>query len=536
MSIGPRELHQVLLPAFRDAIDAGAASVMSAYNEIDGIPCSADPDLLSRILREQWGFKGFVVSDLGAIPALAQSQHVAADLTEAAALAINAGIDADLGGSGFERVVAAVKAGLAPQEKVDRAVARILRAKFDLGLFENPYCDPDEAERRVGAAQHRQLARQIARESVVLLKNESGLLPLDPNLPSLAVIGPNADSVYNQLGDYTPPQPADKVVTVLQAIRARVSPACMVRYAKGCAVRDSATDGFAEALDAVRQSQAVVVVMGGSSARDFSTDYAATGAARPALESRGNDMESGEGFDRATLDLPGVQLDLLRQVVAIGKPVVLVLIKGRPLALNWPAEHVPAILDAWYPGEQGGSAISDVLFGDYNPAGRLPISIPRSAGQLPVYYNAHPGARNDYADQSAAPLFAFGHGLSYTRFVYSNLRVAVEESANTVKVWVSMDVKNTGPRAGDEVVQLYLHDLVSSVTLPLKSLKAFRRIPLQPGESRTVEFELGPKDLALLNRDMRWVVEPGAFEVMAGSSSENLPSKAQFEVKKYVRL
>jgi beta-glucosidase len=526
--VGPRELETMHLAAFRAAIRAGAGSLMSSYNEIDGIPCSANKALLTGLLRKQWGFRGFVVSDLGAIPALAGAQHVAAGLKEAAALSLAAGVDSDLGGDAYATLPAAVRAGLVSEAALDEAVRRVLRAKFALGLFENPYADPARAAHVTGSKEYQELARQVARESIILLKNAAGALPLRMDLASLAVIGPNADSVYNQLGDYTAPQPAGKVVTVLEGIRNKVGAHTLIRYAKGCGIRDTSEAGFAEALDAVRQSDVAVVVLGGSSARDFATHFEQTGAARP---SDGSDMESGEGFDRATLDLAGVQMKLLERIAAAGKPLVLVLIKGRPLLLNWPAAHVPAILDAWYPGEQGGNAIADVLFGDYNPAGRLAISVPKAVGQLPVFYNTASEPRSKYIDLDAAPLYPFGYGLSYTRFAYDHLRVEVAEPAAGARVSVSLDVTNTGERAGDEVVQLYLRDLVASVTTPVKALKAFRRITLKPGEKQSVRFELTAADLAVLNPEMRWVVEPGWFEAQAGASSDDIRQKARFEIK-----
>ena len=277
-----------------------------------------------------------------------------------------------------------------------------------------------------------------------------------------------------------------------------------------------------------------MVVLGGSSARDFITLFEGTGAAEPSLDSNGSDMDSGEGLDRASLDLAGAQLDLLKQIVAVGKPVVLVLIEGRPLALNWPAGHVPAILNAWYPGEQGGNAIADILFGDYNPAGRLPISVPKSVGQLPVFYNPDGRVRGRYIEMDGAPLFSFGFGLSYSQFRYSNLQVSVDEKPNDVVVHVATDIANTGPRSGDEVVQLYLRDVVGSVTTPVRALKAFSRIHLAAAESRTVHFELAAADLALLNQEMRWVVEPGAFELMIGASSTDIRQRTQFTVKNAV--
>ena len=533
--VGPRELQEMLLPGFKAAVEAGAGSLMSSYNEIDGVPCTANKWLLNDLLRRQWGFQGFVVSDAGAVYSLADGHNIARNLAEAAVLAINSGLDTDLGDDAFLSLPKAVREGKVSQTVLDAAVGRILRAKFQLGLFENPYADATRAERVIGNAGHRELARQVARESIILLKNE-GVLPLDRNVPSIAVIGPNADSVYSQLGDYTAPQPDGKVVTVLEGIRAQVSPRTVVRYAKGCSIRGSSTAGFAEALDAVRQSSVAVVVLGGSSARNFNTVFESTGAAKPSLDANGADMESGEGFDRSSLDLAGVQLDLLKQIVAEGKSVVLVLIRGRPLILNWPAKHVPAILDGWYPGEQGGNAIADVLFGDYNPAGRLPISVPKSVGQIPVFYNASSSPRRDYIDLDAAPLFPFGYGLSYTKFEYSNLKAAVSEHDADVTIGVDVDVANVGLRSGDEVVQLYLRDLVGSVTTPVKALKRFQRIQLSPAEKRTVHFELSAPDLALLNQEMHWVVEPGVFELMAGSSSDDIRQRTRFTVTKAVNL
>ncbi len=528
---GPRELRDVLLPAFRAAVQAGAGSVMTAYNDIDGVPSVTNEWLLNDVLRKEWGFRGFVVSDLGGIEAIAGNSRIARDKAGAAVLAVRAGVDQDLGGGAYTDLVEAVKSGRVSGEVIDRAVSRVLQAKFELGLFENPYADPARAERVIGSAEHRELARQVARESVVLLRNERNVLPLAKDLGSIAVVGPNADSVYNQLGDYTAPQPAGKVVTVLEGIRRKLGTKTAVRYAKGCAIRGTSTSGFAEALAAVRQSDVAVVVLGGSSARDFNTLFASTGAASPSLDASGSDMEAGEGFDRATLGLAGVQLDLLREIVATGKPVVLVLIKGRPLTLDWPVEHVPAILDSWYPGEEGGNAIADVLFGDYNPAGRLPISVPRSAGQLPVFYNALGRARANYIEMDGAPLFGFGYGLSYTRFAYTNLQVAAREQQAGVTVSVAVDIANTGGRDGDEVVQVYARPLTASVSTPVLALKAFERVHLAAAEKRTVRFTLTGADLALYDQQMRHVVEAGEFEVLVGGASTDLGQRARFTVR-----
>ena len=530
---GIRELQTVFLPPFKAGVKAGAVSLMAAYNSVDGVPCAGNAWLLNDLLRRQWGFKGYVVSDLSAIDGLMGSHHVAATIDQAAMLALNAGVDSDLGANAFPHLVQSVKQGRASQAVLDRAVGRILQVKFQLGLFESPYVEPERAAKVMDSDEHKKLATQVARESIILLKNAGNLLPLSHDLDSIAVIGPNADSVYNQLGDYTAPQPEGKVVTVLQAIRAAVGPKTVVRYAKGAGVLSTSEAGFTEALEAVRQSSAAVVVMGGSSARIYKTAFAETGAARPEMVSDTSDMEDGEGYDRATLNLAGVQQKLLELIVSTGKPVVLVLIEGRPLELNWEAKNVPAILDAWYPGEAGGPAIADVLFGDYNPAGRLPISVPRSAGQLPVYYGQ---PRADYIDMPGSALFPFGFGLSYSTFKYSNLRVAVRATPRDVSADVTVDISNAGKSPGDEVAQLYLHPIASSVETPEKALRGFERVHLEAGSTRTVHFHLRAEDLAVFNQKGTWVVEPGTFELMVGGSSDQIQAAAKFVVDRTVAL
>ena len=524
---GIHEIESVFLPPFRAGVEAGAASIMASYNAIDSVPSTANHWLLTDVLRSELHFEGFVVSDLYAIDGLAGTHHIAANAQQAAILSLNAGVDSDLGTNTFPELVKAAKDGRISSEKIDQAAGRILRVKFQLGLFESPYADPDQARRVANNESHRALARQVARESIVLLKNVGGLLPLSQNVESIAVIGPNADSVYNQLGDYTAPQPENKVVTVLQGIRAAVGPNTVVRYAKGTSIRGTSEAGFTEALEAVRNSSVAVVVLGGSSARDFNTLFAATGAANPQMDASGTDMESGEGFDRATLSLAGVQLKLLQQIVATGKPVVLMLIEGRPLEITWAAANVPAILDALYPGEAGGQAIADVLFGDYNPAGRLPISVPREVGQLPIYYGR---SRPDYVDLNGSPQFSCGFGLSYTTFKYTNLRATVHQTDDSLTADVSVDISNAGKRGGDEIAQLYLHPVTSSVVTPLKALRGFQRIYLDPGQTQTIMFRLGPPDLAIFDQKNQWIVEPGTFDVMVGSASDNIQRSTQFTV------
>lgn len=539
ISTGHRELHQSYLPPFRAAVKAGALSVMTAYNSVDGVPCSSNEYLLSDLLREEWGFDGFTVSDLGSISGLVGSHRVAATPAEAAALAINAGLDADLSGYGYDKhLLEAIKSGQVSMAILDRAVSRVLRVKFEMGLFENPYVDPKKAARVVRNEAHVQLARQVAQESIVLLKNEKQLLPLSKSLKSIAVIGPNADNSYNQLGDYTAPQPESNITTVLKGIKAKVSGQTKVTYVKGSAISDTTSADIAEAVEAARQAEVAVVVLGGSSARDFKTEYQTTGAATvstPEKVQELSDMESGEGFDRATLDLLGKQLELLQEVVKTGTPVVVVLIKGRPLNLNWMAAQVPAILDAWYPGQEGGHAVADVLFGDYNPAGRLPISVPKHVGQLPVYYNAKRPAKHDYVEMDAQPLYSFGYGLSYTTFEYSDLVVNPIENQGDVEVKVRFQVKNTGSRDGDEVVQLYLRDRVSSTVTPDKQLKQFQRIHLKAGEQKAVELVLQAEDLMLLNTKVQWVVEPGDFDVMVGASSDDIRLESSFKIRQAIQ-
>lgn len=557
VSIGMRELHQSYLPPFRAAVEAGALSVMTAYNSIDGVPCTANPMLLTDILKEQWGFEGFVVSDLGSISGIRSSHHVAENPADAAEMALNAGVDADLGGNGFDQaLLSALEKGIVSTQALDQAVSRVLRMKFQMGLFENPYVNSMEASKLVKNPDHVALAREVARESLVLLKNSGNLLPLDKQLNSIAVIGPNADNVYNQLGDYTAPQPDSSVITVLQGIKNKVSASTKVVYVKGCAIRDTTTTNIKEAVDAARKATIAVVVLGGSSARDFSIEHESSGAAKVSKTGIGqqiSDMESGEGFDRATLKLMGKQMELLKEVVRTGTPVVLVLIKGRPLLLNWPAEEVLAIVDAWYPGQEGGKAIADVLFGDYNPAGRLPISVPKYVGQLPVYYNAKRPGKHDYVEMSAQPLYSFGHGLSYSTFLYTDLQIQVGSATGEadgqvgqsksarpqqedLQVNIQFKLKNTSERAGDEVVQLYLHDQVSSMVTPSKELKKFQRIHLKAGEEKIVSFKLKAQDLMLINAAMKWVVEPGMFDLMIGASSQDIRLESTFVIEEGIAM
>ncbi len=523
--IGERELHENFFPPFRAAVKAGALSVMTAYNSIDGVPCTANPYLYRELLKTQWGFRGFVVSDLFSINGLAGSHRVAQNLKEAGELSLGAGVDMDLGASGFADIKKSVEEGKITPQQLDEAAGRILKLKFEMGLFENPYVDPAKAARGVRTAEHIALAREVARESVVLLENKNGILPLAPGLKRIAVIGPNADNRYNQLGDYTAPQEESHVVTVYEGIQRRFKGA-RVTYVKGVAVRDTMHADIPAAVKAAREAEVAIMVVGGSSARDFRTKYIETGAA---VQDRAlvQDMENGEGFDRATLGLLGRQQELLEAVRATGTPLVVIYIQGRPLEMNWAAENADALLTAWYPGQEGGNALADVLSGDADPSGRLPISVPRSVGQLPVYYNRKHPQGHDYVELPAAPLYAFGYGKSYTTFAYSDLETEAKDKTDFT---ISFRLKNTGEREGDEVVQIYLHDEVASVVQPRKQLKQFRKIRLKPGEEQQVSFSLTAADLEILNKEMRRIVEPGEFRVMVGASSEDIRLEGKFIV------
>ena len=523
---GARDLKENFLPPFQQAINAGALSVMTSYNSLDGVPSTGSRALLTDLLRNEWGFRGFVVSDLYSIDGMWHTHHIVNDANEAGIMALKAGVDADLGANAFKDLAEDVRQGLVDEADIDRAVERVLRMKFEMGLFDNPFVDP-KAARAVRSEENKQVALDVARAAVTLLKNEtpSGavggahILPLSKDLRVL-VCGPNADNRYNMLGDYTAPQEDSNVKTVLDGIRQKL-PASQVDYVKGCAVRDMDNSNIPEAVEAAQKADVVVCVVGGSSARDFKTSYKATGAAEINAQSV-SDMDCGEGYDRATLQPLGRQMELLSELKKTGKPLVVVYIEGRPMDKTWAAENADALLTAYYPGQEGGAAIADVLFGDYNPAGRLPVTVPRSVGQLPVYYNKKAPAAHDYMDLSAKPLYAFGYGLSYTTFEYDN--VSLEETGDT-QFEITFDVTNTGQRDGEEVVQLYLHDEVASVVQPLKQLKKFQRVFIPKGETRQVKFTLDAEDLSIINAEMESVVEPGDFTVMIGSSSDDIRLK-----------
>ena len=516
-SVGIRDLHQNFLPPFRKAIDAGALSVMTSYNSIDGIPCTSNHYLLTQLLRNEWKFRGFVVSDLYSIEGIHESHFVAPTKENAAIQSVMAGVDVDLGGDAYTNLCHAVQSGQMDKAVIDTAVCRVLRMKFEMGLFEHPYVDPKIAAKTVRRKEHIELARKIAQSSITLLKNENSILPLSKMINKVAVIGPNADNRYNMLGDYTAPQEDSNVKTVLDGIITKLSPS-RVEYVRGCAIRDTTVNEIEQAIEAARRSEVVIVVVGGSRARDFKTSYKETGAA-VAEEGSVSDMECGEGFDRASLSLLGRQQELLESLQKTGKPLIVVYIEGRPLEKNWASEYADALLTAYYPGQEGGNAIADVLFGDYNPSGRLPISVPRSVGQIPVYYNQKAPRNHDYVEVSSSPLYSFGYGMSYTTFEYSDLQV-VQKSARCFEV--SFKVKNTGKYDGEEVSQLYMRDEYASVVQPMKQLKHFERFHLKKGEEKKVTFVLTEEDFFLVNYTLKKVVESGNFHLMIGAASNDI--------------
>ena len=510
--IGMRDLKENVLPTFKAAIDAGALSVMTSYNSLDGIPTTCNKELLTGVLHDEWGFKGFVVSDLESIDGISRDHKVAASKQEAGEMSLLAGVDVDLGANCFSQLKESVESGRVPMKALDQAVRRVLVRKFEAGLFDHPYVDEEAAAGLVRTPEHVEVAAQAAREGITLLKND-GVLPLKKGM-SIALIGPNADNQYNQLGDYTAPQEESHVVTMLEGLQAK---GANVHYVKGCSVRDTRESQIAQAVVATFLSDVAVVVVGGSSARDFKTKYIDTGAA-VVDEDSVSDMEAGEGFDRSSLELLGLQNDLLKAVKAAGKPVVVVYVEGRPLDKKWAAEKADALLTMWYPGGEGGTALADVLFGDYNPAGRLPVSVPRDAGQLPVYYNKKNPRGHDYVEMSADPLYPFGFGLSYTTFEYSGLTV----SGRVPNVEVTVNVENTGSRDGDEVVQLYVIDPLASTVRPRKQLRAFDRVFIKAGETVPVTLNLGPDAFSLVDAAGNTVIERGDFILQVGASSEDI--------------
>lgn len=520
LHVSPREFREIFLFPFEAAVrEAGAYSLMNAYHDIDGVPCAASRDLLTKILRFEWGFKGYVVSDYGSIEMLRTFHHVAADEKEAAVQALEAGVDVELPRVKCygEPLLNAVKEGMVSETIIDEAVSRVLRAKFLLGLFDDPYVNVEKASGILDTEEDRALALKAAKESLILLKND-GLLPLRKDLEAIAVIGPNANTTRGLLGDYSytlhlnHKGDAVRILSILEAIKSKISPKTKVFFAEGCGIYESSKEGFKEAVEVASKSDVIIAVVGERS-----------GIFRlPAV--------TGEGRDRASLSLPGVQEELIEELYKVGKPLVMVLVNGRPLSIGRLVEKASAVIEAWFPGEEGGNAIADALFGDYNPGGKLPITVPKDVGQIPIYYSRRPSSFRNYVFMDAKPLFPFGHGLSYTRFEYSSLKIKPEKVNPSGKVTIEFYIENIGKLRGDEVTQLYIRDPVASVARPVKELKGFKRITLEPGERRKVIFTLYMDQLAFYDQDMRLVVEPGIYEVMVGSSSEDIRLTGEFEV------
>lgn len=538
--IPAREFREVFLFPFEVAVrEARVLAVMNAYHEIDGIPCVASRQLFTEILRNEWGFDGIVVSDYEAINTLCEYHRIAKDKLEAARLALEAGIDIELPEIDCynNELKKAIYTGLISEKAISEAVFRILKIKFMLGIFEDPYIE-NKGKNVIDQPVHRKFALELARKSIVLLRNNGRLLPLKKNLKKIAVIGPNADNWRNLLGDYSYPtilefrkimkakekdidienlpNPTVQIVTILEGIKSRLTDQTDILYAKGCSILGETKDGFEEAVNLAREADVAIVVVGEKSG--FVPG-----------------CTCGEERDRAELNLPGVQEDLVKAVHATGTPIVLILVNGRPNTLEWISKNIPAMIEAWLPGEEGGNAIADVIFGNFNPGGKLPMTFPVKEGQIPIYYCHKPSAQRshcwvNYVDSTSQPLFPFGHGLSYTKFKYTRLKISSKKVSIAGKVKISVEVQNTGSVKGEEVVQLYIHDRLASVTRPVKELKGFKRITLEAGKRQQVQFELSTDLLAFYDLNMRLIVEPGEFEVMIGSSSEDIRLTGTFKV------
>lgn len=521
-NISLRVLRETFFFPFREAIKkANAISVMASYNEVDGSPAHANRWLLRDVLRKEWGFRGFIVSDYYAIWELnyrpdTHGHFVARDKREACRLAVEAGVNIELPEPDcYLHIVDLVRKGELKEKQLDDLVAPMLYWKFKLGLFDDPYVDPDEAERLVGCDAHRELARESAREVITLLKNEGSLAPLNlKKIKTIAVIGPNANR--SLLGGYSGVPRND--VTVLEGIRAKAGTRARVLYSEGCKItiggswnQDEVTPSdpeedrrqIAEAVEVAKEAEVIILAIG---------DNEQTSREAWNLKHMG---------DRSTLDLIGRQEELVKAMLQTGKPVIVLLFNGRPISINYVSENVPVIFECWYLGQETGHAVADVLFGDYNPGGKLPITIPRSAGHLPAFYNYKPSARRGYLFDEVSPLFAFGYGLSYSKFAFQNVRLEKRKIKRTGSTRVLLDVTNTGKRAGSEVVQMYIRDLFSSVTRPIKELRGFQKVFLKAGETETVAIDITPEALAFFDVKMKYTVEPGNFEIMVGNSSRD---------------
>ncbi|MEK6320834.1 MAG: beta-glucosidase BglX [Acidobacteriota bacterium] len=498
-------LREIYFPPFKAAVEEGVGTFMTSFNDINGVPATANPFTLKQVLRNEWKFDGFVVSDYTAVMEL-MNHGRAGDEADAARYALNAGTDMEMVSRLYNKNgVQLIREGKISRATLDEAVRRVLRIKFRLGLFDNPYADEARESTTIMKSEYLAAARRTAARSFVLLKNDNETLPVNKNVKSIALVGPLADDKRNMLGSWSGDGKTEDAVTLLEGLKAKVGPSTKINYAKGCDINSEKTDDVTDAVRAANESDFVIVAVG---------------------EDAGM---SGEAASRSSLDLPGNQMELIKAIHATGKPYAIVLMNGRPLTINWVAENSPALLETWFAGTQAGNAIADVLFGDVNPGGKLPVTFPRSVGQIPLYYNhkntGRPFEANNkytskYLDIPNTPLYPFGYGLSYSQFRLSNLQLSARRIKPNGQVKVSVDVENTGARAGDEVVQLYIRDVAASVTRPVRELKGFKRITVQSGEKQKVEFTLSSEQLGFYNREMRFVVEPGDFKVFAGTSSE----------------
>lgn len=532
-NVGPRDLRDLHLYPFKKVIqEANIYSLMPAYNEVNGIPMHANKHLMKDVLRKEYGFKGYVFSDYEAISMLNYFHKVAHNNAEAAIRTINAGIDLEAPSSSvFSELSNLVETGKIDISLIDEAVRNILTIKYKAGLFDKPYTAPTKVSALIHTRESIRLARKIAEESIILLKNKDHLLPLDiSKLKSIAVIGPNANQV--QYGDYSFTKDNNSGVTILEGIKHYANTEINVNYAKGCGITSLNSSEIATAVEVAKKSDVVVLVVGGTSStlsgigwgKDIPDDYSTC----------------GEGFDRTSLTPPGVQPELIQAIYKTGKPIVLVMVHGRPYTIAWEKEHIPAIIEAWYPGEEGGNALARILFGNVNPSGKLPVSVPKSIGHVPTFYNTKPSGKGfyhrpgskekpgrDYVFSSPEPLFPFGYGLSYTEFEYSDLKVEKNES----EINLSVKIKNIGERKGKEVVQVYINDKISSVTTPVKVLKEFKKIEISPSELVTVNFSIPIEELGLWDQEMNYVVEPGDFEIMVGRSSNDILLRKTIAIK-----
>lgn len=530
-SMGEREMRTLHLYPFEKAVkEANVYSIMPSYNETDGIPAHANHHLLTDILRNEWGFEGYVFSDYGGASHLTHFHNTASDKKEAAYQAFTAGLDLEAARPDiYPHLIELVKDGRLTEDDIDVAVRRILRAKFRSGVFDKKYADVKNIKKNIHTPEHIAMAKAVADESIVLLQNNDNILPLDCEaIKSIAVVGPNADQV--QYGDYSCTRDNSSGTTILQGIKNLVGDKIEINYAKGCGISSLDTSGFADAVEAAKESDVVVAVLG-----ETSVILSGLGWGRGPGEMEADDaFTTGEGYDLTDINPIGVQRQLLEALKTTGKPIILILVHGRPWSIGWEKDNMDAILEAWYPGEQGGNSVADILFGNVNPSGRLNATFPQSVGHIPVTYNYKPSAKGinrepgtlqnpgrDYVFSSPDPVFPFGHGLSYTTFEYSDMTIS-SETFGSEGITVSVNVKNTGNIPGKEVVQLYVNDKVSSVTTPVKTLKGFNKVSLAPGESQRVSFTLTPSDLGLWNRDMEYVTEAGDFDFMIGKSSEDI--------------